>query len=117
MGYYYTTRWFEKAPATEGADGRIMMPCGVQAIVLEKRHIRPRAQQPTLLDEDGLGFENGGPRVLLDPQLYLAEISAETCPDVCANLVGYPWFNRVEPHEYDSGKFTQQEHKEQVLSK
>lgn len=43
------------------------------------------------------------PRVLLDPQLYLADLDAQKCQNVCARLASYPWFCVDGLQEFDSG--------------
>jgi hypothetical protein len=100
MGYYYTTRWAEKTPAVDNAAGQIILPMGVASDTLERRHIRTAA--PLLQ-----GLQGGNRERLLDPQIYLAGLDADTCPDVCTNLVTYPWFKRTAPQRYDSGQLTQ----------
>jgi hypothetical protein len=119
MGYYYISKFQEQVPAVEGATGRIIMPSGVQAITLDRRYIREPAEAQTSffngLDDNHDGHRE--PLLLLDPQLYLATISPETCSDTCSKLVGYPWFKRGDLDEYDSDRFTQNEYLQQVRSK
>ncbi len=97
------------------------MPSGVQAIALERRYIRPRAAgtQPNIFEGiEELAWQSGADEsLLLDPQLYLAGLSAHTCGQKCANLVGYPWFDRHDVAPYDSGKITQNEYRDQVRGK
>ena len=50
MGYYYISKYRERAPGTEGAAGRIIMPSGVQQAAIERRHIRPRQGQMNMLE-------------------------------------------------------------------
>src|SRR5262249_35436254 len=119
MGYYYISKFQERVPGTEGAAGRIIMPSGLQAITLERRYLRDaREGQASIFDslDDAHAWQHE-PGLLLDPQLYLAGISPETCGDTCSNLVGYPWFKRRIPEEYDSDRFSQNEYRQQVRSK
>src|SRR4051812_12118201 len=98
MGYYYISKFQEQVPGTDGADGRIIMPSGVQAIALERRYIRPRAKgiQQSMFDQSAELEWEGAPdeTLLLDPQLYLSGLMSDTCGDRCSYLVGYPWFDR-----------------------
>src|SRR4051812_36617327 len=44
------------------------------------------------------------PRVLVDPQLYLAALSAADCEKACARLATYPWFGVTNVPEFDSSE-------------
>lgn len=116
MAYYYISKFREQVPGTVGAAGRIIMPSGVQAITLDRRHRRDVIRgQRTIFDEQSDSFElSRKPGLLLDPQLYLATLTPETSAEACANLVGYPWFKRTPPPDYNSGQVTQSEYREQI---
>lgn len=44
------------------------------------------------------------PRVLIDPQLYLAGLTAGECEKVCARLATYPWFGVRDLPDFDSAE-------------
>jgi hypothetical protein len=116
MGYYHITKFQEQAPGTTGAAGRIVMPSGLPQFTLERRRSF-QSERPSMFE----GFEplegRSEAKRLLDPQLYLAELSSENCAKVCASLVTYPWFSRVAPADYDSGRITQRKHRKQIKDK
>jgi len=49
------------------------------------------------------------PRVMVDPQLYLASLDAETSRLVCSRLASYPWFQIADVPSYDSGEMGRRE--------
>jgi hypothetical protein len=49
------------------------------------------------------------PRVLFDPQLYLAALDAERCTTACGYLAGYPWFAVPGVKEFDSATMGRRE--------
>lgn len=55
-------------------------------------------------------------RRLFDPQLYLAELSAEDCKMTCGRLVTYPWFGATDLPAFDSGELTAKKWEEAVRS-
>lgn len=48
-------------------------------------------------------------RHLLDPQLYLAVLDVNQCPEQCAKLSTYPWFGVPSAAVYDSEEQTQKD--------
>lgn len=88
---------------TEGVQGVVMLPSR-NSLVRLQRTPRPDSQA-----------------VLLDPQLYLAGLSAIDCTKVCANLASFPWFGVPEMPEFDSGAQTRsdwnQEMRDQVVQR
>lgn len=61
------------------------------------------------------------PRVLFDPQLYLATLDAERCVTACGNLAGYPWFCVPDVQDFNSSTMGRREWvaglREQVVKK
>jgi hypothetical protein len=53
---------------------------------------------------------------LLDPQLYLANLSAAESPKACQYLASYPWFGIEGLPTYDSAQISQREWKDLTLA-
>lgn len=51
---------------------------------------------------------------IFDPQLYLADLSADDCSNVCTKLSSYSWFN-VNVRKYNSKEMKQSEWKPSVI--
>lgn len=47
-------------------------------------------------------------QLLIDPQLYLADLAPDDCQVTCARLVSYPWFTD-ESTDFDSGEMNRRE--------
>jgi hypothetical protein len=84
LGYKWTYQ------TVEGLEAAILLPCGNSA----EKLLRSRPDVRNLL---------------LDPQLYLAELDCNDCAKVCARLVGYPWFGAHNVPGFDSDAMTRRD--------
>jgi len=78
------------SPAIAGITGAVIMPSHVSYHALSHRPL-------------GKGHPHLERR-LLDPQMYLAELNAASCPLPCARLASYGWFPLTREVPFDSSK-------------
>ena len=98
--YYFNARWAFKLPAEVEAQvpGGIIAVSGLPHHTLRRRRFH---QYPYLQHR------------LIDPQLYLSDLTAERSPGTIVKLASYPWFPSGGVPEYDSSQHgTQKDWKE-----
>ena len=88
MAFYLNVGYTFKRPPVSGVEQGVIIASAMPMHVLERRNIDER--YPHL------------ERRLLDPQLYLAGLSASASPGACANLASYPWFGVQGLNDFDS---------------
>ncbi|WP_163988362.1 hypothetical protein [Pyxidicoccus caerfyrddinensis] len=101
MKNFYAIARFRMATPADTVDGGVIIPAGIAAPVLARRKLSKKF--PHLR------------RRLLDPQIYLANLSASLCAETCTNLISYGWFGEASIDQYDSQKLTQAQWKASVI--
>jgi hypothetical protein len=67
-------------------------------------------QRPTLIRRDLDRTHPHLKRRLMDPQVYLSNLAANTCRSACKNLASYGWFPLIKPiKEFKSSRQKQSE--------
>lgn len=94
--YFAPTRFQMALPANvTSVAGGIIFPAGIASHTLVRRNIERK--YPHLR------------RRLIDPQLYLSGLNANTCRKACVKLATYPWFIVPGLTTFDSGRQSQKE--------
>jgi len=90
LDFYTTTKYQMAIPdSVTNVSGAVIMPSGIPLHTLQRRNF---AKKPHLK------------RRLLDPQLYLAELSGALCKKACVNLATYGWFATKGLQPYQTAK-------------
>lgn len=96
--FYSLARFRMSVPSgVRGVSGGLIFPAGIPAHTLERRKISKK--HPHLRNR------------LLDPQLYLATLSAATSRNTCTNLASYGWFATDGIAPYESAEKNQRDWK------
>ncbi len=87
MGFFYNVGYNVKIEQDQISDGGIFLASGMPLHQLERRDIRKKYH-----------LKN----TLFDPQLYLIGLDPYQSPNLCSNLVSYPWFGSTNTPTFDS---------------